>query len=151
MGRPPLSPHHWIVLEGGCWEWQRALTRGGYGSATLASGECRRAHRWVYESRIGPIPDGLQLDHLCRNKRCVNPDHLEPVTHAENQRRAAATRTNCKHGHEFTIENTYLNGGGRHCRTCMAAKSAALWERRRPLGARRRSKRSDAGVNRGPR
>jgi hypothetical protein len=73
----------YIVDESGCWIWQRYINRHGYGR--LARGGKRGtprqlAHRWYYERLVGPIPDGLELDHLCRNRACVNPDHLEPVT-----------------------------------------------------------------------
>lgn len=98
------------------------------------------AHRYVYESIRGPIPEGLVLDHLCRNTSCVNPDHLEPVTYGENFRRGAGTgmalwdgrmpvnpkslQTHCIHGHEFTTENTYWRTRtNRKCRQC--ANSAA--------------------------
>jgi hypothetical protein len=69
-----------------CWPWGRAKDAQGYGG-TSADGTYKGAHCYVYERLIGPIPDGLELDHLCRNPACVNPDHLEPVTHAENMRR----------------------------------------------------------------
>lgn len=100
----------------GCWNWTGKLVRGyGWLSGTYA-------HRASYELFVGPIPDGLQIDHLCVNRRCVNPRHLEPVTGAENMRRVAERRTHCKHGHEFTPENTYDRpASGRQCRACNAA------------------------------
>ena len=86
------------------------------------------AHRVVYEILVGPIPVGLELDHLCRNRACVNPDHLEPVTTRTNLLRGyspwacRARQTHCKRGHEFTPENTYGTGDGRrYCRTCRRA------------------------------
>jgi hypothetical protein len=100
-----------------CWVWPGARNRLGYGAAKH-EGKSYRAHRLVYQLRVGPIPDGLVLDHLCRNRACVNPAHLEPVTNAENLRRAVERRTHCKQGHEFTPENTYHGKDGRSCRIC---------------------------------
>lgn len=98
-----------------CWEWSGQIDRDGYGRR---SGHL--AHRLVFEATRGPIPAGLQLDHLCRNRRCVNPDHLEAVTNAENQRRGVAARPTCLWGHVFDAGNTYFrkSGGLRQCRTC---------------------------------
>ena len=86
----------------------------------------RRAHRCSYEFLKGEIPNGLVIDHLCRVRNCINPDHLEPVTPLENMMRGNnqtvtnKTKTVCKNGHEFTPENTYTNpySGKRKCRTC---------------------------------
>lgn len=74
-----------------CWDWGRARDGAGYG-AIWYEGRVQGAHRWVYEQLVGPIAKGLDLDHLCRNPRCVNPDHLEPVTHAENIRRGKVAK-----------------------------------------------------------
>lgn len=104
------------VLEGDdCWLWTGLVQSNGYGVFNVA-GRPQRAHRVSYEMHVGPIPPGLQIDHLCRVRKCVNPAHLEPVTARENSRRAM--RTHCVNGHEFTSENTYMNGGKRYCRTC---------------------------------
>jgi len=84
----------------------------------------RRTHRVAWELCRGPIPEGMQLDHLCRNRRCMNPNHLEPVTQAENIKRSLAARgfcvleNHCGHGHEFTAENTYMCRGIRYCKKC---------------------------------
>ncbi len=113
----------WSLDAGGCWIWRGAVNRAGYGAFSV-DGTTRRAHRVSYELRVGPIPEGLHLDHLCRVRACVNPAHLEPVTHAENVRRGArAGQTHCKRGHEFTPENTRVDkSGGRCCIACVAVR-----------------------------
>lgn len=110
--------------DDGCWLWTATLDSDGYGSLWV-QGTMVSTHRFAYELLVGPIPDGLTLDHLCRVRRCVNPDHLEPVTHRENTLRgesfaaANAAKTRCPRGHPYDDENTYVDGdGGRHCRTC---------------------------------
>jgi len=113
-------------FETPCWIWAGAGNGHGYGRRQIR-GRTFMAHRLSYEQARGPIPAGLELDHLCRVTMCVNPDHLEPVTRAENIRRgtspfaANARKTHCKRGHEFTPENTYINprNGARWCRPCM--------------------------------
>lgn len=108
--------------EQGCWIWTGAQS-GGYGQVRW-SGRARWAHRIAYELSIGPIPDGLQLDHLCRVKLCVNPAHLEPVTTGENTRRGIAgwqnkAKTHCPRGHPYSADNTDTNHRGwRWCLTC---------------------------------
>lgn len=114
-----------VDMSAECWRWMRCLGRDGYGRAHLDRRQYL-AHRLAYTFAVGDIPVGLELDHLCRNKWCVNPAHLEPVTHAENVRRGTspattrdrhAARTHCKRGHGFA-ENSYLYKGVRICRTC---------------------------------
>lgn len=110
----------------GCWEWVGARTggtTGGYGSIRIEPGSGPRvgAHRLVYEILIGRVPDGRELDHLCRNRGCVNPDHLEPVTHRENLLRGEtiiaiqAARTRCPQGHRYDYAD---RRGWRGCRRC---------------------------------
>lgn len=76
----------------GCWEWMGARGGKGYGTFWVGSGKFANAHRWAYSHFVGPIADGLQLDHLCRNRACVRPDHLEPVTASVNVLRSYAAR-----------------------------------------------------------
>lgn len=110
-----------------CWAWLASRCSDGYG--TFRVGErIAGAHRVAYEMLVGPIPDGLELDHLCSLRECVNPAHLEPVTHAENVARGRATRpTHCSKGHERTPENVLIqaNDGHRRCRVCQREYNAA--------------------------
>jgi hypothetical protein len=117
----------------GCWMWTAGKHEKGYGRIVV-NGKQMRAHRVSYELFVGPIPEGLQIDHLCRVPGCVNPEHLEPVTSAVNTQRRApfvtfhAAKTHCKHGHEFTPENTYLLGPEkrwRQCRECAKRRESA--------------------------
>lgn len=114
----------------GCWQWTGAISDTGYGSFSFG-GRVGGAHRAAYQMFRGPIPRGLVLDHLCRNRGCVNPSHLEPVTQRENvivrgfAPASIVVRTNrCKRGHEFTPENTYRrpDSGHRMCRACCAMR-----------------------------
>ena len=112
----------------GCWLWTGVRNNHGYGQISVQFDDrwpnvrMAYAHRVVYELEVGPIPEGLVLDHLCRTPACVNPSHLEPVTQAENLRRTR--RSHCKRGHEFTAENAYVrrDNGHRMCRKCQALR-----------------------------
>lgn len=122
------------ITDSGCWIWCGSLSPSGYSQMTVQQ-KTVRAHRWSYERFVAPIPDGLVIDHLCRNPSCVNPNHLEPVTQRENTLRGIspaaknAKKTHCIHGHEFTDANTIWKGGTRACRTCQ--KAAELKYQRR--------------------
>lgn len=116
----------------GCWEWRGARDVTGYGRVRFG-GRLLLVHRAVYELVVGAIPAGLQIDHLCRNRSCCNPDHLEPVTRRENILRGVsvvarnAVKTHCIRGHEFTLENTRATGtGNRACRACEPIRARAL-------------------------
>lgn len=118
----------WPEDESGCWIWD-ACTSGGYGCIHW-DGRMQHAMRVVYEELVAPIPTNLVPDHLCRNRMCVNPGHMEIVTHKVNILRGEGTgarfarRTECNHGHEFTKGNTLMRSdGGRRCRTCDNARS----------------------------
>ena len=123
---------------GPCWEWQAAKTNG-YG-VVQHDGRVQRAHRVVYVSLTGPLPDELELDHLCRNRGCVNPKHTEPVTGVVNNARSDsasakhARQTECLRGHAFTDENTYLRKRGskieRFCRECMRQRDRERYARK---------------------
>lgn len=109
---------------GPCWIWQRYIRSDGYAEADLGRGIGRiRVHRLSYELFVSGIPEGLELDHLCRNPSCCNPDHLEAVTSSENVERAHSYRnklhsTHCPNGHERTPESTYDTG---QCKRCQAS------------------------------
>ncbi len=108
----------------GCWLWLGSLTHNGYGSI-WANGRLKRAPRVSYELHVGIIPHGLEIDHLCRVRCCVNPDHLEAVTRKENARRGYyGQKTHCPQGHPYSGDNLYVrpNGKGRDCRKCKALR-----------------------------
>src|ERR1035441_8724960 len=119
--RPDLGP---------CWPWTGCTSPSGYGTIGVRY-KVRRAHVVAYEQLVGPVPDGLELDHLCRVRACCNPAHMEPVTHAENMRRGVAGKVaairqrgkaHCPQGHPYDETNTYVSPrGSRSCRTCRRA------------------------------
>ena len=106
-----------------CWLWLASCGTHGYGQfKTKDRQSMHAAHRWAYQNIIGPIPLGTELDHLCQNRPCVNPLHLEPVSHAENTRRAHRQRTTCQRGHPLDgFRSAGKNrAGSRYCKTCNA-------------------------------
>jgi len=112
-----------------CWKWHGQFDRNGYGNLTW-KGKRTGAHRVSYEVHTGPIPEGMQIDHLCRNKTCVNPAHLEPVTQQENIRRAAAAKTHCRNGHEYSAVDVASKPGSARCRKCQSANNRDAYRRR---------------------
>lgn len=129
-----------VETDGGCLVYGGPLNNHGYGRLNVGSSRDPKrkqilAHRAVYEAMVGPIPEGMVIDHLCRVRNCVKPEHLEAVTQAENLRRGnrwAEPRTHCSHGHELTPENVKETPSGRReCRTCKRISDAAYRDRRR--------------------
>jgi hypothetical protein len=144
----PIEDRIWDRVQedpNGCWVWVGCVTAAGYGKiAAGRSHEVRQhyVHRWVYEYVVGKIPAGLVIDHLCRNRRCCNPAHLQPVTDRENRRRGVAPhainarKTHCKRGHALTEDNVQQEVRGRKCLKCKRAGEA----RRHREGYRRPSR-----------
>lgn len=113
------------MIDGTCWLSAGSI-KDDY-AVVYANRKRYRLHRVVYENLVGEIPKGLELDHLCRVKRCINPAHLEPVTHQINVERGNSgknnsAKTHCPEGHEYTTENTHIGRKGKYvmrgCRTC---------------------------------
>ncbi len=133
--RRPVFERLWEKVRmdpNGCWQWTGAVSGGEGGYAQMRdAGKTIYAHRLSYQTLVGLVPDGLHLDHLCRNRACVNPLHLEPVTCRENllrgesQSAVNAKKTHCLIGHPLSGENLRMNGGKRVCRRCASAGALA--------------------------
>ena len=139
--RQPVEPRFLAKVQktASCWLWTAWVERNGYGRFWL-DGWQQSAHRVAYELYVGPIPKGLEIDHLCRVRHCVNPAHLEAVTASENIRRMARLRTpyqslmeTCRNGHPYDAENTALTPTGRACRECKRDANRAFYERNRGI------------------
>ena len=117
--------------DGECWRWTGSISPNGYGRFNLIY-----AHRRSYELHVGPIPEGLTIDHLCRHRWCVNPAHLEPVTRGENVLRGVgpsaqhARKTHCKRGHPLSGENLRVHARGRECAICKRIRDLGFRVRR---------------------
>ena len=144
-----LPKRFWAKVErvGQCWVWTGARNRMGYGDFYIGGAKGHDApHRVAYYALVGRVPAGQELDHLCRRPSCVNPAHLEPVTHAENVRRGRAgvlkaqAITHCPAGHAYEGANLYVAPkGDRYCRTCMRSrKQSALYREQNRLRERAR-------------
>ena len=139
-----------VIVTDECWGWRGAPSDAGYATIHLRGSLTgfKVAHRWLWEQLYGPLPDCLELDHLCRNRICTNPDHLEPVTHLENVRRGVTgevararqlVKTHCPQGHAYDEINAHFSKDGRrYCRACsresMRQKRAVLFPNRKPRG-----------------
>jgi hypothetical protein len=128
------------ITAGGCWEWTGYINPAGYGQSCY-KGKCMGAHRASWLHHKGSIPDGFEVDHLCKNTLCVNPLHLEPVLPKINNLRSdspaakASRKTHCVHGHPFDNENTIIvnrKGGktDRRCRACYYRQQRRIWRKR---------------------
>lgn len=133
----PTAERFWGKVEftDDCWLWTGTQNQKGYGRASV-QGRAVQAHRWAYEFCVGPIPDGLTIDHLCRVRNCVNPDHLEPVTNRVNLSRGfspsaiCARKTHCPQGHPYSGDNLYVKPNGwRECRICATANKRRAYLR----------------------
>lgn len=137
-----------VLVGESCWEWQATVSPYGYGKFGVKDSRWRMvpAHRFSYELFVGPIPEGLHLDHLCRNRVCVRPNHLEPVTCKENIHRGIGHghETHCPKGHPYDEANTYWRTDGRHGRHCRRCSYEMVTRRlavdRVAINARRRAR-----------
>ena len=113
-----------VDRSGDCWIWTGRIAPNGYGHFAVKDIRTTTAHRWAYEYTLGTIPAGHVLDHLCRTKACVRPDHLDPVPQRENLRRGQhnMNKTHCPRGHPYDEQNTRHAAGRRHCRACVIAR-----------------------------
>jgi len=131
-----LDNRFWNKVDkmGCCWYWVAVLSGNGYGQFWL-NGKMKLAHILSYEDKFGKTPDGLELNHICRNRKCCNPDHLEAITHSENIQKGISVnrnKTHCPQGHEYNEENTYIrsNRNHRECRICKRIQCSQYYQRK---------------------
>jgi len=143
FGDPRLPQRFWnkvTLSENGCWLWTAFKDKYGYGrfhAGIQKTPQVAFAHRFAYENLVGPIPDGMEPDHTCHNPACVNPDHLQPVTHQQNVQRGLAgyvqsvrmkAKTHCPKGHPYDEQNTgYAKNGSRYCKICQSIRNKRAW------------------------
>lgn len=147
----PAAPRFWAKVDksGECWLWTGTINRSGYGMfSTGSSPRTMTAHRWAFIDANGAIPEGAELDHLCRVRSCVRPSHLDAVPHRVNVLRSPlaaggfAARSHCSRGHEFTPANTRIRAGTNHARRCLTCEredSLKSWRKRHGQGLKYRS------------
>lgn len=138
--RMPVADRLWERVSPepntGCWLWTGSMAGAGYGHLRV-NGQLWYAHRLSYVTHRGPIPEGTELDHLCRTRCCINPAHLEAVSHRENWRRSRApnaigyTVAACRRGHPRSKENTGQSGGNNYCRVCHRQNVAAAYAKQK--------------------
>lgn len=143
MTRVKPRPMPGVQVDGPCILWPGYINPDGYGIISY-NYRSHPAHRFLYQLAYGPLPSGMQVDHLCRNRACINPNHLEPVTVKENVLRGMgfaaqnARKTHCKRGHPLSGENLIFSGGSRKCRICKLTRDnitrKARKERRKEQG-----------------
>lgn len=125
-----------------CWEWQGAIDGGGYGR--FKSSDSHYAHRFAYRFFVGEIPEGFDVDHKCRNRRCQSPFHIQAVTHTKNMALSAHTKTHCLNGHPFDTANTHINcRGDRVCKKCRY-EAIKRWRENNPEEAKEIGRESKA-------
>lgn len=119
----------YVVDGNGCWVWTRVLNSRGY-ARICVNNKMVLAHRWIWMRWNGEIPDGLCVDHICENKRCVNPDHMQLLTPRDNILRSCPPKTRCPKGHVLDEVGYYMDSGRRRCKPCHLERTNARYHRR---------------------